>query len=141
MPWFKVDDSFATHPKVVRAGNAAIGLWVRAGTWAAAQLTDGHIPNDMIPVLGGKPADVHKLTSLGLWDRTDDGYQFHDWSDYQPTSADVKRARDAQARSGREGNHRRWHLKKGVTDPACEFCQPTQNGRAPDPLPDLVPDW
>ena len=33
MPWFNVDDGFAFHRKAVRAGNAAIGLWTRAGSW------------------------------------------------------------------------------------------------------------
>ena len=33
--WFKVDDNLALHPKVLGAGNAAMGMWVRAGSWSA----------------------------------------------------------------------------------------------------------
>ena len=44
MPWFKVDDGFYDHPKVLEAGNAAVGLWLRCATWSARQLTDGHVP-------------------------------------------------------------------------------------------------
>lgn len=34
MPWFRVDDDFALHPKAIAAGNAALGLWVRPSTRA-----------------------------------------------------------------------------------------------------------
>ena len=47
MSWFKVDDQLAFNAKVVAAGNEAMGLWVRAGSWSAAQLTDGFIPEHM----------------------------------------------------------------------------------------------
>jgi hypothetical protein len=46
MPWFRLEDSFHNHPKVHQAGNAAIGLWVRCGTYSAQYLTDGHVPTD-----------------------------------------------------------------------------------------------
>lgn len=120
MPWFKVDDKLAFHPKVLAAGNTAIGLWIRAGAWAADQLTDGHIPAQMIPVLGGKPADARRLVDAGLWDRTPNGYQFHDWDDYQPTRQD----HDNRVKTGRAGGtlgaHRRWH--KDHPSPDCEYC-------------------
>ena len=54
MPWFKVDDNLAFHHKVVAAGNAAMGLWVRAGAMCAQQLTDGFVPDHMVNTLGSK---------------------------------------------------------------------------------------
>lgn len=116
MAWFKTDDKFAMHPKVIQAGNAAIGLWIRAGTWSADQSTDGHIPTEMITVLGGKTADATKLVNAGLWERDDAGYQFHDWQDYQPTRAD----RTLNKAKGALGAHNRWHKKQPSAD--CEFC-------------------
>ena len=47
MSWFKVDDQLAFNAKIVAAGNEAMGLWVRAGSWSAAQLTNGFIPEHM----------------------------------------------------------------------------------------------
>jgi hypothetical protein len=80
MPWFPVDDGFAFHHKAVRAGNAAIGLWTRAGSWCAQQLTDGYVPDDMVAVLG-TPAQAERLVKAGLWHRdVRGGYQFHDWA-------------------------------------------------------------
>ena len=35
MPWFIVDDSAHSHPKLIKAGNSAVGLWMRCGSYAA----------------------------------------------------------------------------------------------------------
>lgn len=109
MPWFKVDDTLATHAKVVRAGNSAMGLWVRAGSWSASQLTDGYVPNDMIGVLGGKSTDARRLVEVGLWVNAEGGYRFHQWTDRQPTRAETEKKRDdwrerqRKARSKKDG--------------------------------------
>ena len=44
MAWFKVDDKLHDHRKARRAGKAAIGVWVLAGSWAMDNLTDGFVP-------------------------------------------------------------------------------------------------
>jgi hypothetical protein len=94
--WFKVDDQFATHPKAFRAGNKALGLWVRAGSWCGAQLTDGHVPADVVASLGGTTADAQRLVTAGLWDHhPDGGYQFHEWHQFQPTRAEVLAERES----------------------------------------------
>lgn len=123
MTWFKVDDNLALHPKVLAAGNAAMGLWVRAGAWSSAQLTDGYIPAEIVAVLGGKKADVDRLVNAGLWSREKQGYQFHDWLDRNPSSTEVKQGRDAMANGSTIGNHRRWHVQRGVTDLKCPHCR------------------
>lgn len=109
MPWFKVDDTLSTHAKVVRAGNSAMGLWVRAGAWSASQLTDGFVPVDMIGVLGGRQVDARKLVEVGLWLGADGGYRFHQWHERQPTREETERKRDEwrarqrKARSKKDG--------------------------------------
>jgi hypothetical protein len=110
MPWFKVDDGFAVHPKAVAAGNAALGLWVRAGSWSAQQLTDGQIPAAMLPVLGGNTKAAQCLVRAGLWAMDGADFRFHDWEDYQPDAADIRAERatryEAKARAGRLGGIR-----------------------------------
>ena len=71
MPWFKVDDRLAHHPKVMAVGNAAMGLWVRAGSWSAAHLTDGYVPTELLSTLGGKPALYNALG--GGWQTMENG--------------------------------------------------------------------
>jgi hypothetical protein len=96
MTWFKVDDSFHSHPKVLATSPAALGLWVVAGAWSGANLTDGFVPDSALQRLlpdSAELADV--LVTAGLWRRAKGGHRFHDWGDYNPNSSDVKKERDA----------------------------------------------
>ncbi len=120
--WFKVDDNLAFHRKVVAAGNAAMGLWVRAGSWCAQHLTDGFIPDHMIALLG-TPSQRAKLIKVGLWITTDGGCRFHEWTEKgrQPTGQSVReersRAADRQAkyRNGIHGKRQVNAASNGVT--------------------------
>ncbi len=103
MAWFKVDDSIPFHPKVVAAGNLAIGLWLRAGGWCAQQMTEGFIPTGMLAPLGGTPSTARKLVGAGLWDVAEGGWRFHDWHTYQPTRAEVEGRRKRRAEAGAKG--------------------------------------
>lgn len=96
MPWFKVDDSFHSHPKVWACSPGALGLWVVAGAWASANLKDGFVPDHAIPrLLPGAQELANELVTAGLWRRSKGGYQFHDWHDYNPTAEDVQADRKA----------------------------------------------
>lgn len=94
MPWFKVDDQLSFHAKVVAAGNAAMGLWVRAGAWSAGTLSEGFVPDSIVSALGGTKS-ARALVVVGLWERSEGGYAFRDWSSYQPSKESVELARDA----------------------------------------------
>jgi hypothetical protein len=124
MAWFRMDDKFASHPKVLAAGNAAVGLWARCGTFASDQLTDGHVPGELASMYG-KASEVRRLVAAGLWHQhghtcdhehcgpvAKGDYLIHDYLDYNPSRLEVlaeraaaaerqKRAREA-AKSQRE---------------------------------------
>src|SRR4051794_38738063 len=116
MPWFKVDDTFPSHPKVRsiprRTRMAALGVWLACGTWSSHHLTDGSIPRDVVEDEGGRQVDAKALVDARLWhqaghdcpscpqpDRGD--YVFHDWSDWQPIREHVlaRRAESAQRKA------------------------------------------
>lgn len=111
MTWFRVDDSFPQHPKVLsiprKDRTAAIGLWTIAGTWCAAQLTDGALGAHMVEELAGTKRAADLLVSVGLWEKTDDGYQIHDYLDYNPSAEEVRADQaakhEAKAKAGRLG--------------------------------------
>lgn len=98
MPWFKVDDGFAFHSKTLAAGNQAIGLWVRAGSWASQQLTDGLVPRQVARQIG-TAKDAGRLVDSGLWVPDGSDFQFHQWSTggRNPTRAQVEAKREADA--------------------------------------------
>lgn len=130
--WFKVDDNLAFHRKVVAAGNAAMGLWVRAGSWCAQHLSDGFIPDHMIATMG-TASQRQKLIKVGLWITVDGGCQFYGWNKKgrQPTSESVREERanaaDRQARyrKGMHGRPQVSHASNGVTRP---FVTPSVTG-------------
>lgn len=113
MPWFRVDDGFAFHRKALRAGNAPLGLWVRAGSWCAQQLTDGQVPEEVLSLLGGSLVDAQALVSAGLWDEIEGGYQFRGWHEYQPTRAEVEEER---AKARQRQKEWRKNRRNAVTD-------------------------
>lgn len=94
MPWFKVDDTLAFHGKTLAAGNAAIGLWVRAGSWSMQTLSDGFIPTKVARQLGTQ-READRLVAAGLWDEKDDGYVFHEWVQRQPSRVQILADREA----------------------------------------------
>jgi hypothetical protein len=106
MPWFKVDDTLALHQKTVAAGNSAMGLWVRAGSWSMQTLSDGFVPDVIVTALGSH-AQARKLVDVGLWDRMPSGYAFHEWAERQPTKTDVEQERADNARRQKEWREKR----------------------------------
>lgn len=104
MTWFAVDDSFFGHPKLaeLEAGPCfaqAIALWTVAGSWCAHHLTDGRVPaaqlRRLVPF--GTARATSELVRVGLWTEADGGYQFRDWTHYQPTKTEVEESRAKSA--------------------------------------------
>lgn len=101
MVWFNVDDSFHSHPKALRAGNSACGLWTRCGSYAAQHLTDGLVP-DEVARMYGSPQERSRLISVGLWHQAGhscprcaqppagDAYVIHDYADYNRSAEKVR---------------------------------------------------
>lgn len=93
MTWGKVSDRLHAHSKARRA-REALALWVLALSWCCDELTDGEVPSDMPELLiPGGDALAERLVSVGLWERTADGFRFHDWAEYQPSAEDERERR------------------------------------------------
>lgn len=106
MAWGKVDDRLYSSPKWLAAKKPARALWVTALSWSMDQLTDGHVPAHVLAVLDGTRAEAADLVRVGLWHTTDDGWVFHDWSDYQPSRAQVLAERDAAKKRQRRAREK-----------------------------------
>lgn len=112
MTWFKVDDGFYSHAKVLSIPRSlrteALGTWVLCGTWAADKLTDGHVPIHMVEELGGTIAGAEALTEVRLWRRIRTEFVFVNWDEWQYTREEVegnrKRERERKAEARRKAH-------------------------------------
>jgi hypothetical protein len=98
--WFKVDDGFYSHAKVLsipRASRAAaLGTWIICGTWSADKLTDGLVPAHMVEELGGSIDGAEALVLVGLWRSRRGGYLFVNWAEFQPTRENIETQRKSE---------------------------------------------
>lgn len=138
MPFFPVDDQLWGHPKVAEAGDAALGLWTRAGSYCANYLTEGVITAGMLRMLQAKPAQVRALVKVGLWhgaghdcdqcpqpDRG--GYVFHEWNKHGNRTREQVEA-DRAAAAARQSVFRHPDLRETVRSrdrDRCRYCART----------------
>ena len=101
MTWFKIDDGFHSHPKVLEAGNEAVGLYVRCGAYCAQHLTDGFVPTTVVLLYGS--ADLAGvLVQVHLWIPVTGGWRMNDYLTYNRSRDQVQRDRaDAAERQRR----------------------------------------
>lgn len=99
MPWGKMDDKFHRNRKVrqlrrIEGGREALGVWTYWWSWCLddPELT-GIVPRDELPEADLQAAKL--LVDVELWDVVDDGYQFHDFNDYNPTRDQVESKKTA----------------------------------------------
>lgn len=123
--WTRLDDSFYDNPKVLRAGDAAVGLYVKMLSWCGRHLTDGFVEEAALVRLTPHPKLVGQLLNVGLVRKVDGGYQIPDFPEFNPTREDIKRRQEADR--VRKASKRNPHG------------QPTESARSPAParaLPD-----
>ncbi|QFG14306.1 hypothetical protein PBI_TOURACH_68 [Mycobacterium phage Tourach] len=84
----KIHRKFWDHPKAKQAGNAALGLWVKANAWTRDNRSGGFVPREVALELGTRE-EANALVKARLWRRVDKdgefiGVQFNDyehWND------------------------------------------------------------
>lgn len=141
MPYMSVEDDFADHPKVVALWGGpcaadAIALWVLAGSWSSRQLTDGFIPDARVKLFPTKAKAAAELVRVGLWTRVEGGYQFHEWSERNPSAAGVKKRRAKQAERTRRHRQKRMGNEpdEAPSNGARNALQTPLRNALPDPL-------
>lgn len=155
MPWFVVSDDADSHPKFVRATNAPLGLWVRAGAYASRHLTDGLVPGDIAKMYGSRP-QIAKLVAAGLWHEhghtcshpkcaqpAPGDFYIHDYLDYNPTRSKVTEQRERAAekkRNYRERQSGQQQRSRGERPAPAEDTPPPRRPSRPasGPIPE---DW
>lgn len=106
MPWFKIDDGFHCNAKIMEAGTPAVGLYVRCGSWAAQQASDGRIPKSIARSYGTARM-IKALVEAGLWHQAGHdcdscpevdvkSYQIHDYLEYNPSRVAIQNERNSK---------------------------------------------
>jgi hypothetical protein len=137
LAWFPVDDEMSFHPKIMAAGNAAVGAWTRAGAWSKKYTTGGFIPEGIAHSFGTE--ECRRLVEVGLWTPDTDaeygaGYRFHEWTDRAGNGT----AAEERARKDRE--RERWRKQKQAqrargNGGGQDQCPPVDTGADPPPDP------
>ncbi|MGW6531410.1 hypothetical protein [Streptomyces venezuelae] len=100
MPWVRLDDRFPSHRKVALLSDRAFRLYVSGLCWCSENLTEGRILDRELAVVSrvrGLKAAAKELEEAQLWDRVSDGWQIHDYLEYNPDRAKIKAERQANA--------------------------------------------
>lgn len=107
MTWVRLDEDYATHPKVVQLSDKAARAHVTWLCWCNKHLTDGLIPKKILPKRVAK-----ELLEAGLLEDRGDSWFLHDYFDYQPSREQIEAEREAKAAAGRKGGKRSGETRK-----------------------------
>lgn len=108
MEWVKLDSTFYLDVAIIRAGEAAEVLFVRAMAYCGDQENDGLVEREILPRLcpNRGAARAAALVREGLWEVVPEGWRFVSWSRHQRTREQMEaervatRARKARSRAG-----------------------------------------
>lgn len=107
MSWFKADDRLHAHPKLIKAGFEAMGLWIAVGTYCANYLTDGRVTRDEVNRITGSNRATTRMTSAlvraGFFLELDGGWLMKDYLDYNPSREQVLVIREKKVEAGKVG--------------------------------------
>lgn len=104
MTWVRIDDGFYQHPKMVRVGPVGMALQIAALCYCNRNLTDGFIPEEVVPLLiAGGAKILPKMVELDLWERVKGGYQVHNYLEYQRSKEQVAEAKAMKQAAGQAG--------------------------------------
>ena len=143
MSWVRLDDGAPGHRKIVGLSDAAFRLWIVGLTYCNQQANDGRFSAASARIMTGYLASpelgrcaIAELCTAGLWAETADGYEVHDYLEYQPSQEERASANKAAAERMRKMRA----AKHGVREPL----QRNNAGTSPElppkfSLPDPVP--
>jgi hypothetical protein len=133
LPWVRLDSSIASHDKVLnlladpspKRWQAAFSYVCSLG-WSGNHGTDGYIPLTALPYIHANKGTADLLVKYLLWQPVTAGWQIPNYASRQQLADEVFTVRKAKVNAGQRGNHIRWHVNQGISDPKCPLCQESQ---------------
>lgn len=138
MTWTKLDDGIFDHPKMVKAGEDAANLYVRALVYCNRYLTDGRIEEEVLGVITRK-RDAARLADalvrVGAWEpHPDGGWVVHNFHEHNPTAEEVEARRAAISRkrseAGKRGGLRSGEVRSNEAKPKQDASSPSKQNEA-----------
>ncbi len=131
-----LDVDFQQDPKILAAGPWAELAYVRALALCKRLLTDGFVSRSQLRFLcdgltladTGNPENptsdeiAAMLVDCGLWSEADGGWYIVAWSWHNESRDKIDEVRERKRSAGIAGNHAKWHVARGKTDPKCDLC-------------------
>lgn len=116
-------DRMPDHEKIAPLTDAAFRRLIEGWCWCSVNHKDGWMPLPVWKRMAS--ANVRKTlreSGLVVEDEKANRAVFHDYLDIQRSQAEIQELKDAKSKAGIKGNHRRYHVNKGVRDPECSLC-------------------
>lgn len=112
MSWIRIDDRFFHHRKILDLSKDAKLLFLAGLCHCGEQMTDGFISAGAARVVaatvGAKSSATKELVDCGLWHKRADGFDVHDYLEYQTSAAEIREKRQETA-----DRVKKWREKKG----------------------------
>lgn len=152
MGWVKIDDGFFDHHKVIDLSDKAKLTFLAGLCHCNKNMTDGFVSaaaaRFIVGGLGAPKKVTNELVDVGLWHKRADGFDVHDYLEYQPTAeqerkrrADTKeRVRNMrQRRRNPPGNAVTTNVTNGVSNAGGNTPGNTARTTTPGPVPLVLP--
>lgn len=122
-PYITIQEDLPDHPKITAVGNFGFLLYITSICYANRHLTNGVIPTAALYRLLGPPEDgsdwadhALALEREGLWEKTETGWQIHDFLDWNRSAEERRLLSDKRAEAGRRGAAHRWQNGKPMAN-------------------------
>ncbi len=102
MSWLRIDDGFASHPKIAALSDRELRVWLRLLCYCSRQSDPSVDAVTRQEVVGLTAAAVRRFADLELLDASGPNWEIHHWEDYQPKDM-TGAERQARWRSRRNG--------------------------------------
>ena len=120
----QIDVNYFEDDRILEAGDAW-QLHLAAVFACKRAMTDGTItrrqlarvaPESLTDIAGA----IDKLLGVGLFEDTGEVIIIRSWHRWNDSTEEI----EGMSKKGLEGNHVRWHVRRNLVDPQCQFCCP-----------------
>jgi len=155
MTWAKLDDQFYLNPKNAPIDRDEQDLYIAGLVYCNGQLTDGFIHESKLMqlyiwaklpfeanALANAQAIASRLLEHEMWEIASNGYQVHDFLDWNPSKSEVLALRKARSEAGKLGGERSGEARRAESKQLLEQMpskSSSKNEAKTNPVPVPVP--